>query len=219
MNDGFQIFRKEAEVIQNEYPSLALGFDEKSGVPYLSGIIQLLSENDLLIDSYILKIVAVPEYPTRFPHVFEIGGRIPINIDWHVYSDGHFCICSIPEEILVCKKGIKLHGFIEDHLKPYLFNQKYREDNGFFLNERPHGIEGNVQFFIEVFKTNDLLVIANGLNFIKHRKEPNRVSLCFCGSGIKYRKCHRESYRMLSAFTNQQLDLFITMILKFGHYQ
>lgn len=134
MNNGFQIFSKEAELIQNEYPGLKFDIDEKSGEPHLSGIIQLLSENRSLIDSYTIKISAIPEYPCRFPLAFETGGRIPLNIDWHVYSnDGHFCISSVPEEILICRKGINLRTFIEDHLMPYLFNQKYREENGFFF--------------------------------------------------------------------------------------
>jgi len=133
-----------------------------------------------------------------------------------VYPDGHCCINSIPEEILICRKGINLQCFIEDQIKPYLFNQKYREENGFFLKERPHGNKGNIQFFIDVFKTNDMVPIIQGLNFMRQRKEPNRVSHCFCGSGQKYRKCHREAYRTLSAFTNQELDYFIAMILKYG---
>lgn len=156
------------------------------------------------------------DYPNRFPHVFETGGRIPINIDWHVYpNDGHCCICSIPEEILICKNWISLHSFIENQVKPYLFNQKFREVHGFFLKERPHGNKGNIQFFVEAFKTNDLTTVINGLIFIKQRNEPNRVSQCFCGSGFKYRKCHKESYRVLSLFSNDELNVFIEMIKKF----
>jgi hypothetical protein len=217
MNNGFHIFKKETEFIQDEYPGLKLGDDDDSGAPCISGIIQLEDEKGSLIDSYKIKIIATTEYPYRFPYIFEIDGRIPINIDWHVYpNNGHFCISSIPEEILICKNGISLHSFIENQVKPYLFNQKYRETHGFFLNERPHGNKGNIQFFIEVFQTNDLTTIVNWLIFIKQRNEPNRVSLCFCGSNQKYRKCHRKTYRTLSAFTNLELDYFIDMILKFG---
>ncbi len=218
VSNGFQIFKKEAELIQNEYPGLKLDADEMTNAPCLSGIIQLESENGDVIDRYKLKIVAIPEYPTRFPYVFETEGRIPLNIDWHVYpNDGHCCISSFPEEILTCKKGINLRDFIENHLKPYLFSQKYREDNGFFLLERAHGVKGNVQFFIDAFKTNDLILIVNGLRFIKKRKEPNRVSLCFCESGQKFRNCHRETYRMLSIFSDHEIEFFINMIVRYGY--
>ena len=217
MNNGFQIFKKEAEFIQNEYPGLILEVGSKNVAPSISGIIQLEDASGYFIDNYKLRIVPTIDYPNQFPHVFETGGRIPINIDWHVYpNDGHFCISSIPEEILICKNGISLHSFIENQVKPYLFNQKYREVHGFFLKERPHGDKGNIQFFIEAFKTDDLKTIVKGLIFIKQRNEPNRVSLCFCGGRQKYRKCHRETYRTLSSFTNQELDSFIDMILKFS---
>ena len=217
VNRGYEIFKKEAELVQLEYPGLTLDVDDKDGAPCITGIIQLENDTGIIIDNYKVKIVAIPNYPTRFPHVFETGGRIPINIDWHVYpDDGHFCISSIPEEILTCREGIILPTFIKNHLEPYLFHQKYREDNGFFLHERPHGNKGNIQFFTDIFKTNDLGVIVKYLSFIKLRKEPNRVNLCFCESGEKYRKCHRQIYRRLSEFTNQELDSFISMILKYG---
>ena len=216
MNNGFQIFKKDAESIQNEYPGLMLDVDSKDATPSISGIIQLDDEKGSFIDSYKIRIIPMTDYPNRFPHVFETGGRIPINIDWHVYpNDGHCCICSIPEEILICKNWISLHSFIENQVKPYLFNQKFREVHGFFLKERPHGNKGNIQFFVEAFKTNDLTTVINGLIFIKQRNEPNRVSQCFCGSGFKYRKCHKESYRVLSLFSNDELNVFIEMIKKF----
>lgn len=216
MNSGFLIFKKEAEIIQNDYPGLILVDDEKNGTLIISGVIQLEDEKGSFIDSYEIKIVPTADFPYRFPHVFEIGGRIPLNIEWHVYpEDGHCCISSFPEEILICKNGISLNSYIENHVKPYFFNQKHRELNGFFLKERPHGIEGNVQYFIETFKTKDLATIIKGLIFLTHRTEPNRVNLCFCGSGLKYRKCHRETYRVLSAFNDNELNLFIDMIKRF----
>lgn len=215
MTRAFQLFIKEAELIQHEYTGLKLEVDDINGVPYISGIIRLISKSDLFIDSYTIKIVPTKEYPLRFPWVYEIGGRIPNNIDWHVYpDDGHWCFSSIPEEILTCKAGINLGNFIENQVQPYLFNQKYRETYGFFLKERPHGNKGNVQFFMETFNTKDLTAIIKGLLFIKQRNEPNRVSQCFCGAQRKYRKCHKETFRRLSAFNDQELDLFISLILK-----
>lgn len=220
MNNGFLTFKKEAEFIQNEHSGLILDADEINATPSVSGIIQLEDEKGSYIDSYKIKIVPTTDYPNQFPHVFETGGRIPINIDWHVYpSDGHCCISSIPEEILICKKGINLHNFIENQVKPYFFNQKYREQHGYFLKERPHGNKGNVLFFIEAFKTNDLATIIKSLIFIKQRNEPNRVSMCFCGSNLKYRKCHQEIYRVLCAFSNDELNNFIVMIKRFDQYQ
>lgn len=204
---------KEAEVIQKDFPELEFFIDNDTSVPILSGTIKLENSNGITLDTYEVRISPTPEYPKRFPFVFETGERIPINIDWHVYpDDGHFCFCSIPEEILICKYGISLSWFIENQIKPFLFNQKYREMHGFFFKERPHGNKGNVQFFMEELNTNDYPKLLQLLYFIKGRKEPNRVQNCFCGSGEKYRYCHRSAFRKLSQFTDIELNFFIEMI-------
>lgn len=159
----------------------------------------------MYVVSYFIRIETTIDYPFGFPYVYETEGRIPHNIDWHVFPNGHCCIKSIPEEALLCKQGITLLWFIEQQIKPYFFNQKFREIHGYFLNERSHGREGNIKYFEDVFRTKDLTIIAKGLLFIKGRNEPERVSKCFCGSGLKYRKCHREAFRLLSLFTDEEL--------------
>ena len=121
VNNSHLIFKKEAEFIQNEYPGLMLDGDDMSIAPSISGIIQLEDAKGFFIDSYTIKIVPPADYPNHFPYVFETGGRIPINVDWHVYPDGHCCISSIPEEMLICKNGINLRSFIENQVKPYLY--------------------------------------------------------------------------------------------------
>jgi len=217
MYKGLDIFQNEAVSIHEYFHGLNMDADLQNELPNVSGFLELVDVSDgAIIDRYYIKIVAVPEYPLRFPHVYETGGRIPENIDWHVFpNDGRCCLATIPEEILTCKKGVNLPGFIEKIVTSYFFNQRYREDHGYFLKERSHGDKGNVEFFTEIFKTDDLLSIANGLSFIKQHKEPNRVSNCFCGSGQKFRKCHQEAFRTLSAFSDQELDLLNQMIMKY----
>ncbi|MGF1587183.1 MAG: SEC-C domain-containing protein [Bacteroidales bacterium] len=215
MNNGFLLFKKEAEILEDDYSGLTFEVDCKDSTPYLSGNIHLEDEKGVIIDSYRILIKPTPKYPNRFPLVFEIDERIPKNIDWHVFPDGHCCIMTIPEEILICKKGLRLHSFIENQVIPFFFNQKYRELHGYFLKERPHGVAGNAQFFIELFKTQDIQIVLKGLDYIRHRNEPNRVSLCFCGSGKKYRKCHRSAYRELSVFSDDEITLFMKMLSGF----
>jgi hypothetical protein len=217
MSDGIIQSRNEAVIISNYFPELGY-LETEAGGPSITGDLRLTDELSNLVDSYCIKIIPSPDYPFRFPHVFELGNRIPINIDWHVFSDGRSCIKSIPEEILTCKNGITLQYFIEKEVKLYFFNQKFREQNGYFLRERSHGDEGNIEFFKEVFQTKNLDVIAKGLLFITQRKGPTRVSQCFCGSGAKYRKCHRSAYRKLTVFTNEELDMYAKLIFSSLHF-
>lgn len=209
--NSFTIFRQESELWCAQNPGF-ICTDNQEGVPELTGTLPLTDDQGEWVDGYEIKIVSTPDYPLSFPLVFETGGRIPVNIDWHVYPDGHTCICTIPEEMIVCGKGINLPIFFNEWIKPYFFNQKHREMHGFFLKERPHGPAGNIQFFCEIFRTDDLRHIAEMLTYIRLKPEPNRVQDCFCGRREKYRRCHREAFRMFRALSNDKLDQCIGFV-------
>lgn len=211
MNSGHLLFREEASDCINQYSTLKY-VEEKDDVPTIQGELILKNDQGEEIDTYKIKIVCSTNYPLSFPAVYETGGRIPPNIDWHVHSDRHACICSWPEELILCSQGITLHSFIENQVTPYFFNQKYRETFGFFLKERAHGNRGNLDFFKEEFRANDLKFVLNCLQYIKSNKEPNRVHDCFCGSGIKYRKCHRKEFRKFKPLPEDLIDQFMRII-------
>lgn len=195
------------------YPGLSM--QENNSKPIFAGIIGLYGEDGLKCDEYHISIHPTEEYPHRYPLVFETGGRIPKNIDWHVFeSDGHLCIETLPEELIACSESITLEWFIDAKVKPYLFNQTYRRLNGFFLNERKHGYSGEFETYVELFGTRDLFKIGKYLHIISQRKEPNRVSKCFCGGNDKYRKCHRDAYRKFSGLSDEQLKILISRVAK-----
>lgn len=210
MND-FAVFRQEALLWCTQNPGFVCT-DNQHGAPELTGTLDLLDHQGEWVDSYEVRIVCPPDYPLSFPLVYETGGRVPVNIEWHVYPDGQACICAIPEEMIICSRGITLQAFVDDWVKPYFFNQKHREMHGFFLNERPHGPAGNIQFFCEVFKTDNLGHIAEMLSYIRSNPEPNRVWDCFCGSGEKYRRCHRDAFRIFRALPDDKLDQCIGFV-------
>lgn len=210
--NGIDIFRKECGALSAVFPNLV--YKEEKDLPVIMGKI-LLKDGEMLIDTFEIRITATTDYPNRFPLVFEIGGRLPHNIDWHVFPDGHCCIKSYPEEIYICRQGISLQHFIVNQIVPYFFNQKYRELHGFFLHERKHGDAGNLQFFEDIFRTSDLYVIGNGLLTLWKNGLPNRVSKCFCGSGKKYRKCHKDALLKMSVFSQSDLENFLSLINKY----
>lgn len=217
LESGANLFQIEALKIINEYSKLQL--IEKDNQPILCGQLELIDSKGIFCNSYSIEIHPTKEYPWRFPHLFEVGGRIPRNIDWHIFeTDGRCCVKSIPEEILRCKKGISLKAFIEDEVKPYFFNQTFREKRGYFLNERSHGFLGELEFFQEVFDTKDLLQIVKFLIFISKRNEPNRVAKCFCGNNEKYRKCHKDAYHKLTSFDDKDFKCFINRIISSNEF-
>lgn len=208
---GIDLFLSEADGINRLFPKLQS--IEKNNLPIISGELDLMDENGILKDIYSIEIHPTQDYPDHFPHVFETGGKIPKNIDWHVYeSDGHCCIKTLSEEILTCKNGITISSFIENEVKPYFFNQTFRRLQGYFLNERSHGVSGEIETFKSILRTDNILNVAQWLLFISKRQEPIRVDKCFCGSS-KYRQCHRDAYRKLTKFSDHELKFFIKEII------
>lgn len=206
---GIERFRQEAKLIKNYFPSLDY---KDNDIPTIWGDITLYADGNQILDRYSVKIVAVEEYPKRFPLVFETAGRIPINIDWHVFPDGHCCLMPIPQEILTCTKALTLASFINNEVVPYFWNQKHRELHGFFLNERSHGVEGTIEFFQDKLNTPSRALTKQFLNFIATGNEPKNTDKCFCGSGSKYKKCHRATFRELSQLSEKMLLFYADLL-------
>ncbi|MBL7739078.1 MAG: hypothetical protein JNK14_07655 [Chitinophagaceae bacterium] len=189
-------FEKQVDDLLIRYPRMFRQVIDNKTI--LKGELDLIDNFGVHQDTYCIEIHPVPEYPYRFPFVFETGGKIPRNIDWHIYeSDGHCCLSVEPEEILICRNGINLTDFVEKQVVPFFFNQTFRRINGYFINERSHGLLGIIEFYQQQLKEKNPLKLLQLLRFVLNGIEPNRVDLCFCGKKIKYRKCHRDPYRQL----------------------
>lgn len=214
MSDGKSIFKEEAKSI-NEYFAELNYEEDPQGSPAIVGELVLRNEGGTTIDKYSIKIVFGQGYPYQFPLVYEIGGRLPVNIDWHVFPDGHCCIKAGPEEKLLCRRGITLSRFIKEQLIPYFFNQKYRELNGFFLNERPHGRLADLEFFLDHFKTQDVNLVLKLLMESQSVKEHKSNSKCLCGSNRKFKKCHRRAIRETRIFSANEMIMYITLARAF----
>jgi len=198
----------ESQEVLTHFPGLELTAPENEA-PRLLGSIELKDTDGNIYDQYQVRIVASDDSTIQFPEVYEVGGRLPHNIDWHVFEDGHCCIKSVPEQIVVCKKGLPLVRFIKEQILPYLHGQAFREQNGYYLHERSHGEWGNIEYIAGVLKTQNRGAIIQQLLFILQGKEPNRSNRCFCGSRELYRHCHRNAYRDLSLLPKEFLRKYI----------
>lgn len=212
MNESFSKFIVEAPEAIGNFPDLQLCSRENS-FPYLHGDIILFDENGVAYDSYSIRMESNNDYPNSFPRVYETKGRLPHNIDWHVYTDGHFCICTELEEYIHCSKGITLRTFIQNHVVPYLHNQSFREKEGYFVNERSHGSKGILESLCSLLNTYDFSKAYSLLDFIYKNDTPSRTSKCFCGSSKKYRHCHREAYQAIKSIGQEKIKSVINSLL------
>tara|TARA_R110000868_G_scaffold259520_3_gene517769 strand:+ start:1488 stop:2177 length:690 start_codon:yes stop_codon:yes gene_type:complete len=215
---GYTIFEEHIPAVIEKHKELSCKND--NGIPCVFGSLNLTDEHGIIEDTYQIEIKAVQDYPNSFPLIFETGGRIPRNIDWHIFeATGNCCIASEPEEIIICNSGLTLLSFIDNQIKNYFYSQIFRNQNGYFLKERSHGDKGWIEFFEEIFMTDNIFNIEFGLNKIVEGKKTNRVSMCFCGSGKKYRKCHKKSYDVLSKLSKDDIQLFLNALRETSEYK
>lgn len=216
--NGYTLFKEQATAVIEKYKELS--YKKENGIPCVFGSLVLTDEYGGIEDTYQIEIKAVDDYPNSFPLVFETGGRIPRNVDWHIFEDnGNCCIASPPEEIIICHSGLTLLSFIDNQVKNYFYSQIFRNQNGYFLKERSHGNKGWIEFFEETFMTDNIFNIEFGLLQIIEGKKINRVSICFCGSGKKYRKCHKKSYDILSKLSLDNVKLFLHALRETREYK
>lgn len=209
--NGYQNFLSQAADCQAAFPGLHLQIDGE--VPALSGTIALQDEQGNTLDTYQISIQASSDFPMSFPLVFETAGQIPRNYDWHVYeTDGHCCLKTLPEEIIACRKGMTLRSFVQDEVFPYFFSQTFRRINGYFLQERAHSNRGWLEYFQEVFRTANDQLIVQGLTLLARGQRPSRTEDCFCGSGQKFRKCHRNSLDELSLLQPEEIRQILSRL-------
>ena len=176
---------------------------ERFGVDILKGILELVTDGEI-IDAYEIEIHPTPDYPKSYPIVYETGGRIPMNIDWHVYPEGNCCLAVPIEEEIECRKGICLTRFIGTQVSGYFFNQTFRRRNGYFYRERSHGLLGSLEYYKELLVLKNLQYVYIALKIASGDQELKPTSKCFCGSDSKYHKCHQRAIRRLKS---QTIDL------------
>jgi hypothetical protein len=176
-----------SEVI-TKFPDLSIR--QIKGQAILKGILDISDESSVVIGSYSVEIHPTEKFPYRFPKIYEVGGDIPCNADWHKYSDNSCCITVEQDEIIKCKNGITLLDFIEKMAIPYFANQLYRIQTGRYLSEYPHGKKGVALFYAELFKSTDINFWHKCFEHAFSKVQMRRNDECYCESGVKYKKCH-----------------------------
>jgi hypothetical protein len=87
-------FESDLFEVRKEFPNLQI--KEKNGQKYLKGILDIKTNHGLITKSYLIEIHYSPGYPHRFPRLFEVGGEIPNEPDYHKYTNGSCCLTLNP---------------------------------------------------------------------------------------------------------------------------
>lgn len=211
-NMNYELFNNQIDDVLIKYSGLKRSY--KDGKPIITGDIEIVDKNGKHWDSYSIEIHCSEQYPNRYPDLYETSNKIPKIGDWHIYEDSLTCCITIPpKEILRCRNGITLLEYIDEEVVPYFFNQTHRRVEGYYANgEYLHGVMGLYQYYAELFQISDIHRLVRMMIWVGENSKPNRTSMCFCGSGLKYRNCHRGAYETM-ALIGQDTFLGHTLIL------
>lgn len=182
------VFEKELQSAHKHFPQLKIHDGE--GGHFLRGIIDIPNDKGEIAYSFLVEIHASLNYPQRYPILYEVGGDIPCCADWHKYNNNSCCVGVEAEEIIRCYNGISITEYITDIVIPYFANQVYKKQTGDYLQEYSHGTKGIKEFYEILMGTKNAVewqqIIGSAFGKIKYQ----RNGKCYCGSGLKYKKCH-----------------------------
>lgn len=103
---SYEIFCHQLEYVIKKFPNFKI--EESGSGKILKGILDITNSENEVVSSFSVEIRFSPGFPFRFPFLFEVGGDIPNEADWHKYPNGRCCITVDPDEILKCKNGISV---------------------------------------------------------------------------------------------------------------
>jgi hypothetical protein len=146
-----------------------------------------------VLDWYSVEIELLPDHPKCLPVVRETGGRIPWVLDpHHVLPNGRACVVLPDAYWLENATGeVSLLEYLRGPLHQYFVGQCLVETGDPWpRGEWAHGPKGMFEHYASVFGTQDVWAVCR-LMFAALKPMKGHLS-CPCGSGHRYRRCHRD---------------------------
>lgn len=148
-------------------------------------------EGPIIEDAYDLIITVSEWYPDDLPVIEETGGRIPRDLDHHVFPDRSLCLGSPLRLHDIALSTPELTDYAKKALVPYLYAISYWEDTGerFLFGELDHNAEGVLADFGQVLGLDDPDRIGKALHLLAMKKRKANKHPCPCGCGDRLGVC------------------------------
>jgi len=177
-----------AEDFLQAYPGMSLQPIRDDRV-VLCGVFSFSAESKqhgLVNDSFELRMEVPSTFPKDLPVVFELGGRIPREKQYHVNpGDCSLCVGSRLRLLTILARAPTLIGFAQNCLIPYLYaiSLKLAQGGGFVFGELPHGWRGEVLDYADLLglDTADQVIKAICYLGMKKRRANKQPCPCQCG--------------------------------------
>ncbi len=194
--------KQQIDDVLERFPELTFNHQENT----FTGEIAVF-END-----FYSVLIDIDRWNNGFPKVYEIGERIPHELDRHVFEDTGNCCFTTPrlEEIYLKTKVKTLAHFIERIVVPYLQNNSYYElYKTYFFGEFSHSdaILETYQTLLKITDPSKVVLVL--CEYFQENRRTDKDS-CYCGSGKTFRKCnnglHKIGYQQLEYINKKHIE-------------
>lgn len=165
------------------------------GVVRLEGDLEFCADFEggpVIEDVYHVQIDVPHAFPDAVPLVHELGGRIPRDIDYHVFpSSGTLCLGSPFRLYLIARDCETLLDFVWSGIVPYLYAASYREQTGgpYPFGELAHGRDGLLDDYAQLLGLPTQEQAARALALIATKRRDANKKPCPCGCGRRLGVC------------------------------
>jgi len=186
--------------IADEFPDLSM--KKQGDRVVVSGTWHFYASTEY-VTSYDIRVELPDDYPISMPAVYETGNRIKKSVDTHffpseirgvypVISNPKACLFAPPDRWEKWPLGASFNDFLKGPVNDFFLSQAYYELTGEWLfGERPHGIQGIIDYYAEKLKLNAkcVPVILECLEYALIEKV-ERQWKCPCDKLKRLKSCH-----------------------------
>lgn len=165
------------------------------GTVRLEGHLSFYADYDggpALRDEYRLRMDVPLSFPRDLPLVQELDGRIPRDIDHHVYpGSGVLCLGSPFRLHLIACEAADLADFVWRGIVPYLYAASYREQTSgpYPFGELAHGRAGLLNDYARILGLNGPEQAARAFELLATKRRLANKKTCPCGCGRRLGVC------------------------------
>lgn len=183
-------------IVQRYWRDVSVFCDVKTREITYAGTLRLIEEETRQPTEISLRGVLSAQYPHREPKAFVVGNRFEAKpgasmADRHINWDRSFCLWLEPLSRWDPANPDALAAWL-DRVAVFCEDQLVYDATGIFPHgEWAHGDAAYAELLLEgLGSRGDVLDRFASLGT---GRLPDRNNACFCGSGIKYKKCHKNA--------------------------
>jgi hypothetical protein len=204
-NNCETLIHKQFDELAHIYPSMSL-FKDAHGYWVVQGDLHFsASYNGTTIEDKFSIILSLPQdYPKSPPTVQETGGRIPKDIDYHVFPrTGNLCLGAPLDVRLKFQENPFLLHFVNKQVISFLFAFSHKECYGKDpFDDLPHGGKGILEYYTQLFNVTSNISAVELLKILAENNYRGHYN-CLCGSGKRLRDCHGGLLKKITVYQSQ----------------